>query len=103
MSIPKKKLFGEGFGRLLFGWFPMKDMATRPLGTGDKKDANLAFWGNDGLDALDMGGLSGEGDAGADVDGVLEHVKTVVQKEFPERGGAFALVFLCHGEIKADK
>lgn len=81
----------------------MKDVATGPLGASNKKDADLALWRNDGFNPLDMCVLSGKGDAGADVDGELEHLEAVVEEVFPEGGRGFALVLLFHGEVEADK
>ena len=102
-SVPEQELFGEGLGFCSLGRFSVEDEAAGPLGAGDEEDADLAFGGDSGSDTLDVGLLAGEGDAGADVDGVLEHLEAVVKEVFPEDGGGFALVFLFHGEVEADK
>lgn len=81
----------------------MEDKAFGPLGTSNEEDTDFTFWRDGGLDTLDMGVLACEGDAGADVDGILEHLETVIEEEFPEGGGLTALVVFLHGEVKADK
>lgn len=81
----------------------MENEALGPLCAGDKEDADLSFRGDGGFDALDVGVLSSEGDAGADVDGVLEHLEAVVEEEFPEGGRLATLDVFFHGEVKADK
>ena len=102
-SFPKEELFGESFGFGLFGGLSMEDEAFGPLCAGDKEDTDFAFGWDGRLDALDVGVLACEGDAGADVDGILEHLEAVVEEEFPEGGGLTALVVFLHGEVKADK
>ena len=96
-------MLGEGFGFGFFGGFAVEDEAFGPLGAGDEEDSDFAFRGDCGFDALDVGVLAGEGDAGADVDGVLEHLEAVVEEEFPEGGGLATLVVFFYGEVKADK
>lgn len=81
----------------------MEDKAFGPLGTSDEEDTDFTFGRDGGLNALDVGVLAGEGDTGADVDGVLEHLEAVIEEEFPEGGGLTALVVFLHGEVKADK
>lgn len=102
-SVPEEELFGEGLGFGFFGGFAVEDEAFGPLGAGDEEDADFAFGWDGGFDALDVGVLAGEGDAGAGVDGVLEHLEAVVEEEFPEGGGLTALVVFFYGEVKADK
>ena len=96
-------MFGEGFGFGLFSGLSVEDEAFGPLCTGDEENSDFAFGWDDGLNALDVGVLAGEGDTGADVDGVLEHLEAVIEEEFPEGGSLTALVVFLHGEIKADK
>lgn len=81
----------------------MENEAFGPLGSGDEEDADFAFGRNGSLDTLDVSILAGEGDAGADVDGVLEHLEAVVEEEFPEGGRLATLDVFFHGEVKADK
>ena len=102
-SVPEEELLRECLGFGPFGGFPVKDVATGPLCASNKKDTDFALWRNDGFNPLDMGMLSGEGDAGADVDGELEHLEAVVEEVFPEGGCGFTLVLLFHGEVEADK
>ena len=96
-------MFGEGFGFGLFGGLSVEDKAFGPLGTSNEEDTDFTFGRDDGLNALDVGVLAGEGDTGADVDGVLEHLEAVIEEEFPEGGGLTALVVFLYREVKADK
>lgn len=96
-------MFGEGFGFGLFSGLSVEDEAFGPLCTGDEENSDFAFGWDDGLNALDVGVLAGEGDTGADVDGVLEHLEAVIEEEFPEGGGLTALVVFLYREVKADK
>lgn len=96
-------MFGKGFGFGLFSGLSVEDEAFGPLGTSNEEDTDFTFGWDDGLNALDVGVLAGEGDTGADVDGVLEHLEAVIEEEFPEGGGLTALVVFLYREVKADK
>lgn len=96
-------MFGKGFGFGLFGGLSVEDKAFGPLCTSNEEDTDFTFGRDGGLYTLDMGVLACEGDTGTNVDGILEHLKAVVEEEFPEGGSLTALVVFLHGEIKADK
>lgn len=78
----------------------MNDVGTLPLGTGDINNPDRAFGGDHFLHSADVGFLSSMGDARSDVDTVLHHLKSVIQKKFSEVRVAFSLVLSLGREIK---
>ena len=71
----------------------MDAIGPLPLCAGDEEGADTAFRGDVVLYSADVGLLSGEGNAGTGVDGVLDHQESIIEKELPEACGEFTLFF----------
>lgn len=99
---PELGLFGEFLWGDLAGWGAMDDEAAVPLGAGDEDGADAAFGRNALLDAVDVGFLPGEADAGAGIDAPLEHLKSVVLEPFAKVAGGLALGFGADREVESN-
>jgi len=71
------------------------------LRLGNEEDAHVSFFGDIFANAVDMGFLACEGDAGAYVEAPLQHLEAVRKKEFAKISGAFALFLGADGEVKS--